>query len=292
MGRRGGRCPHTLPIESTGQLDTHLVPRPSKHTQGLHTPLLADHKGVPPPPSERSTGSRHTSKSLSHTPLNSLGQVGVQLDTPPLPHPSGHIQGLHTHTLLAGHKGVPPPPSERSTGSRHTSKSLSHTPLNSLGQVGVQLDTPPLPHPSGHIQGLHTHTLLAGHKGVPPPPSERSTGSRHTSKSLSHTPLNSLGQVGVQLDTPPLPHPSGHIQGLHTHTLLAGHKGVPPPPSERSTGSRHTSKSLSHTPLNSLGQVGVQLDTPPLPHPSGHIQGLHTHPSSGHKGFPLLLRGL
>ena len=127
-GGGGEVPPHTLPIESTGQLDTHLVPRPSKHTQGLHTPLLAGHKGVPPPPSERSTGSRHTSKSLSHThtPLNSLGQVGVQLDTPPLPHPSGHIQGLHKHTLLAGHKGVPPP-SERSTGSRHTSKSLSHT---------------------------------------------------------------------------------------------------------------------------------------------------------------------
>ena len=66
-GEEGGRCPHTLPIESTGQLDTHLVPRPSKHTQGLHTPLLPDNKGVPPPPSARSTGSRHTSKSLTHT---------------------------------------------------------------------------------------------------------------------------------------------------------------------------------------------------------------------------------
>ena len=166
MGRRGGRCPHTLPIESTGQLDTHLVPRPSKHTQGLHTPLLAGHKGVPPPPSARSTGSRHTSKSLTHTPLNSLGQVGVQLDTPPLPHPTGHIQGLHTHPSSRP-QGVPPPPSARSTGSRHTSKSLSHTPLNSLGQVGVQLDTPPLPHPSGHIQGLHTHPSSGPQGGSP-----------------------------------------------------------------------------------------------------------------------------
>ena len=101
----GGRCPHTLPIESTGQLDTHLVPRPSKHTQGLHTPLLAGHKGIPPPPSERSTGSRHTSKSL--TPLNSLGQVGIQLDTPPLPRPSGHIQGLHTHPSSGPQGGSP-----------------------------------------------------------------------------------------------------------------------------------------------------------------------------------------
>ena len=137
--------------------------------------------------------------------------------------------------------------------------------------MGVQLDTPPLPHPSGHIQGLHTHThtLLAGHKGVPPPPSARTTGSRHTSKSLSHTPLNSLGQVGVQLDTPPLPHPSGHIQGLHTHPsrgfpllLLRGLQHLDTPPN------------LSHTPLNSLGQVGVH--TPPLPHPSGHTPSLHT----------------
>ena len=86
-------------------------------------------------------------------------------------------------------------------------------------------------------------------------------------------PALALGQVGVQLDTPPLPRPSGHIQGLH---LLAGHKRVPPPPSERSTGSRHTSKSLTHTPLNSLGQVGVQLDTPTLSHPSGHTPSLHT----------------
>ena len=106
-GEEGGRCPHTLPIESTGQLDTHLVPRPSKHTQGLHTPLLAGHKGVPPPPSERSTGSRHTSKSLSHTHLNSLGQVGIQLDTPPLPHPSGHIQGLHIHPSSRPQGGSP-----------------------------------------------------------------------------------------------------------------------------------------------------------------------------------------
>ena len=106
-GKEGGRCPHTLPIESIGQLDTHLVPRPSKHTQGLHTPLLAGHKGVPPPPSARSTGSRHTSKSLTHTPLNSLGQVGVQLDTPPLPHPSGRIQGLHTHPSSGPQGGSP-----------------------------------------------------------------------------------------------------------------------------------------------------------------------------------------
>ena len=87
-GGEEGRCPHTLPIESTGQLDTHLVPRPSKHTQGLHTPLLAGHKGVPPPPSARSTGSGHTSKSLSHTPLNSLGQVGFSWTH------------LHSHTPL------------------------------------------------------------------------------------------------------------------------------------------------------------------------------------------------
>ena len=106
-GGEEGRCPHTLPIESTGQLDTHLVPRPSKHTQGLHTPLLPGHKGVPPPPSARSIGSRHTSKSLTHTPLNSLGQVGVQLDTPPLPHPSGHIQGLHTHPSSGPQGGSP-----------------------------------------------------------------------------------------------------------------------------------------------------------------------------------------
>ena len=154
MGRRGGRCPHTLPIESTGQLDTHLVPRPSKHTQGLHTPLLAGHKGVPPPPSERSTKSRHTSKSLTHTPLNSKwGFSWTHLHS----HTPLDTFRVSTHTpLLAGHKGVPPPPSERSTGSRHTSKSLTHTPLNSLGQVGVQLDTPPLPHPSGHTPSLHT----------------------------------------------------------------------------------------------------------------------------------------
>ena len=147
--------------------------------------------------------------------------------------------------------------------------------------MGVQLDTPPLPHPSGGSP----HTLLAGHKGVPPPPSARSTGSKHTSKSLTHThTLNSLGQVGVQLDTPPLPHPALWTHSgsphTHTHTLLAGHKGVPPPP-ERSTGSRHTSKSLTHTPLNSLGQVGVQLDTPPLPHPA-----LWTHSGSPHTHTP------
>ena len=107
-GGEEGRCPHTLPIESTGQLDTHLVPRPSKHTQGLHTPLLAGHKGVPPPPSARSTGSGHTSKSLSHTPLNSLGQVGVQLDTPPLPHPSVHTPSLHTPRSRESQEGCSP----------------------------------------------------------------------------------------------------------------------------------------------------------------------------------------
>ena len=94
--------------------------------------------------------------------------------------------------------------------------------------MGVQLDTPPLPHPSGHIQGLHTHTLLAGHKGVPPPPSARSTGSRHTSKSLTHTPLNSLGQVAVQLDTPTLPHPSGHTPSLHTPRSRESQEGCSP----------------------------------------------------------------
>ena len=83
--------------------------------------------------------------------------------------------------------------------------------------------------------------------------------------------------MGVQLDTPTLPHPSGGSPHTHTHTHpSSGPQGGFPPPSERSRGSRHTSKSLTHTPLNSLGQVGVQLDTPTLPHPSVHTPSLHT----------------
>ena len=66
--RKVGRCPHTLPIESTGQLDTHLVPRPSKHTQGLHTPLLLGHKGGSLPLFLRGLQARHTS-TPTHTPL-------------------------------------------------------------------------------------------------------------------------------------------------------------------------------------------------------------------------------
>ena len=85
-----GRCPHTLPIESTGQLDTHLVPRPSKHTQGLHTPLLPGHKGGSLPLLLRGLQARHTS---TPTP-NSLAHMGIQLDTPRVStHPSGGPQG-------------------------------------------------------------------------------------------------------------------------------------------------------------------------------------------------------
>ena len=110
-----GRCPHTLPIESTGQLDTHLVPHPSKHTQGLHTPLLPGHKGGSLPLFLRGLQARHTS---TPTPTHT-----------PTPYLTWRFSWTHPgspHTLLAGHKGVPPPPA-RSTGSRHTSKSLTHT---------------------------------------------------------------------------------------------------------------------------------------------------------------------
>ena len=96
-GEEGGRCPHTLPIESTGQLDTHLVPRPSKHTQGLHTPLLSDNKGVPLL-LLRGLQDLDTPPNLSHTLSRSSGGSAGHTSTPtPLwrvsTHPSSGPQG-------------------------------------------------------------------------------------------------------------------------------------------------------------------------------------------------------